>query len=304
MQELVLYHYAMSPFSEKTRAMLGYADLDWQSVTVREMPPRPTLDAIAGGYRKIPVAQNGADIFCDSRSIAVEIARLSGRNELILEQQSAEVQAFVREADLSLFLACVIAASDGRMLKKLIKETSLLNAFRFLKDRINMGRKARVKAVRGPGAKALVLDHMANMESMLEQDFLFGDSPCIADFSAYHGLWFVCDLAGKPWLTDYPRVRDWMARMKAFGHGRPSDITEDQALDIARNAIPRDLDNDSPHPLSGQTVVVAPDDYGREPVQGVLIFGDDNAIILAREHPRTGLLHVHFPAQGFTMSPA
>lgn len=304
MQELVLYHYAMSPFSEKTRAMLGYADLDWQSVTVREMPPRPTLDAIAGGYRKIPVAQNGADIFCDSRSIAVEIARLSGRNELILEQQSAEVQAFVREADLSLFLACVIAASDGRMLKKLIKETSLLNAFRFLKDRINMGRKARVKAVRGPGAKALVLDHMANMESMLEQDFLFGDSPCIADFSAYNGLWFVCDLAGKPWLTDYPRVRDWMARMKAFGHGRPSDITEDQALDIARNAIPRDLDNDSPHPLSGQTVVVAPDDYGREPVQGVLIFGDDNAIILAREHPRTGLLHVHFPTQGFTMSPA
>ncbi|AZT84757.1 glutathione S-transferase family protein [Marinobacter sp. NP-4(2019)] len=304
MQELVLYHYAMSPFSEKTRAMLGYADLDWQSVTVREMPPRPTLEAIAGGYRKIPVAQNGADIFCDSRSIAVEIARLSGRNELILEQQSADVQAFVREADLSLFLACVIAASDGRMLKKLIKETSLLNAFRFLKDRINMGRKARVKAVRGPEAKALVLDHMANMESMLEQDFLFGDSPCIADFSAYHGLWFVCDLAGKPWLRDYPRVRDWMTRMKAFGHGRPSDITEDQALDMARNSIPRDLDNDSPHPLIGQTVVVAPDDYGREPVQGVLVFGDDNAIILAREHPRTGVLHVHFPTQGFTMSPA
>ncbi|WP_417531081.1 glutathione S-transferase family protein [Marinobacter lipolyticus] len=302
MHELVLYHYAMSPFSEKIRVMLGYAGLDWQSVTVREMPPRPTLEAIAGGYRKIPVAQNGADIFCDSRSIAAEIARLTGRNELILEQQSADIQGFVRETDLELFLACVIAASDGRMLKKLIKETSLLNAFRFLKDRINMGRKARVKAARGPEAKALVLAHMANMESMLEQDFLFGDSPCIADFSAYHGLWFVCDLAGKPWLRDYPRVRGWMARMRAFGHGRPSDITEDQALDIARNRAPRGPDKDSQHPLTGQTVVVKPDDYGRDPVQGVLVFGDDDTIVLEREHPRTGLLHVHFPAQGFTMS--
>lgn len=304
MQELVLYHYAMSPFSEKIRVMLGYAGLGWQSVTVKEMPPRPALEAIAGGYRKIPVAQNGADVFCDSRSVAAEIARLSGRKELILEQQPAEVQAFVRETDLETFLACVIAASDGRMLKKLIKDTSLLNAFRFLKDRINMGRKSRVKALRGPQAKARVLAHMATMESMLEQNFLFGESPCIADFSAYHGLWFVCDLAGKPWLRDYPRVQGWMERMKGFGHGQPAEITEDQALDIARNAAPRELDNQPHHPQTGQAVDVAPDDYGREPVRGTLVFGDADTLILEREHPRTGRVHVHFPARGFTVTPA
>jgi hypothetical protein len=47
--------------------MLGYADLSWQSCITREMPPRPLLARLAGGYRKIPVAQIGADIFCDSR---------------------------------------------------------------------------------------------------------------------------------------------------------------------------------------------------------------------------------------------
>ena len=39
MSELILHHYTLSPFSEKARAMLGYAGLQWQSVTVAEMPP-------------------------------------------------------------------------------------------------------------------------------------------------------------------------------------------------------------------------------------------------------------------------
>jgi len=36
MSELILHHYTLSPFSEKARAMLGYAGLQWQSVTVAE----------------------------------------------------------------------------------------------------------------------------------------------------------------------------------------------------------------------------------------------------------------------------
>ncbi|MEX2473952.1 glutathione S-transferase family protein [Marinobacter sp.] len=303
MHELILYHYAMSPFSEKARAMLGYAGLSWQSVTVKEIPPRPVIDALAGGYRKIPVAQLGADVFCDTRSVAREIARLSGKNELILEQQPRDVQDFVRETDLKVFLACVVAASDGRLLKKLVRETSLFATFRFLKDRISMGRNSRVKALKGPQAKARVLAHLAQMESMLEQDFLFGTSPCIADFSAYHGLWFVCELAGKPWLRDYPRVRAWMERMKGFGHGQRSEITGDQALDVARNNTPRALEAASEHKLTGQSVEIAPDDYGRDPVRGILLFGDDQSTIVRREHARTGVVHVHFPAEGFAITP-
>ncbi|MEH6562580.1 MAG: glutathione S-transferase family protein, partial [Marinobacter sp.] len=205
MPDLILYNYALSPFSEKIRAMLGYANLPWCSVTVREMPPRPELSVLTGGYRKVPVAQIGADVFCDSRAIASEIARLAGKPELILEEQPEEVQAFVREADLEIFLACVISASDGQMLRKLIRETSLMNTLRFLKDRINMGRKSRVKALRGKAAKEKVMAHIASLDQRLEDDFLFGPTPCVADFSAYHGLWFVSDLAGKPWLQDYPK---------------------------------------------------------------------------------------------------
>ncbi|MCL7943808.1 glutathione S-transferase family protein [Marinobacter sp. ATCH36] len=304
MQDLILFHYAMSPFSEKIRVMLGYADLSWQSVTVKEMPPRPVLSILAGGYRKVPIAQSGADVICDSRAIADEIVRLSGKKELGLAGQPQEVVDFVRSTDLEVFLACVIAASDGRMLKKLVRETSLFHALRFLKDRIAMGRKSRVKALRGPQAKEKVLSHISKMESMLGADFLFGNSPCIADFSAYHGLWFVCDLAEKPWLRDYPKVQAWMERMRAFGHGDFREITAEQALNVARDAMPRAIEAAGDDPLVGKNVEVAPDDYGRDPVSGKLVYADNQSLVLGRSHKRVGQVHVHFPRQGFAVKPA
>lgn len=303
MSDLTLFHYPMSPFSEKVRVMLGYAGLPWQSVTVREMPPRPALELLAGGYRKIPVAQIGADVFCDSRAIATEIARLANRPELVLEQQSAEVQDFVSEVDLEIFLACVMAASDGRLLRQLIRDTSLWHALRFLKDRISMGRKSRVPAMKGPQAKARVLAHMADMEERLSRPFLFGDTPCIGDFSAYHGLWFVCDLAGKPWLRDYPKVAAWLERVKAFGHGSPVPATTEAAIANARASEPRALPESAPHELLGKPASIAPADYGRDPVRGTLVYASDHEWVLARDTPKTGTVHVHFPALGFSLQP-
>ncbi len=304
MQEIILFNYAMSPFSEKVRAMLGYAGLSWQSVTVREMPPRKVVDILAGGYRKIPVAQIGADVFCDSRSIADEIARMSGKPELSLANQPKEVLDFVRTTDLETFFACVIAASDKRLLKKLIKQSSLWNAFLFLKDRIAMGKSSRVRAARGPKAKQAVLEHFARMEDMLTEDFLFGNTPNVADFAAYHSAWFVCELAEKPWLRDYPKVRAWLDRMMAFGHGEHRSLKANEALDIAKAASPRAVDSTSDDPLLGQKVSVAPDDYGRDPVIGTLVSINEASAVVARNHKRVGDVHVHFPRQGFAIEPA
>lgn len=304
MQDLILYHYSMSPFAEKMRAMLGYTGIPWQSVTVREMPPRKVLSILAGGYRKVPVAQIGADVFCDTRVISDELARISGRPELSLDGQPQEIIDFVRKADLEIFFACVMSASDKNMLKKLVKETSLWNTFLFLKDRIAMGKTSRVRTARGPKAKAVVLEHMAAMEQMLTSDFLFSDQPTIADFSAYHGLWFVTELGEKPWIEDYPKVKDWLARMKAFGHGSSQKIKDKQGLDIAKAARPRPLASTGEDGLTGQPVTVAPDDYGRDPVRGTLVFADDRRIIVSRSHKRVGEVHVHFPRQGFTLEAA
>jgi glutathione S-transferase len=304
MSDLILHHYALSPFSEKVRAMLGYADLGWQSVTVREMPPRPQLAPLAGGYRKIPVAQSGADVFCDTRIISQEIARLAGKPELVASHCDAQVQEFVAKVDLEIFLACIISAGNLTLLRKVLKESSLLDLGRLLWDRIAMGSKAKVKANSPKQMKRMVEAHLTDLEARLEsQPFLFGDSPNAGDFSAYHSLWFQRDLAEQPRVKRYPKVNAWMDRLQAYGQGKSTQIGADQALELARAASPRALpESTQDESLIGKTVRIAPDDYGRIPVEGTLVASTDERWIVARDDAAVGRVHVHFPRQGFVIS--
>ncbi|PVY79106.1 glutathione S-transferase [Tamilnaduibacter salinus] len=304
MSALILHQYALSPFSEKIRAMLGYTGIPWQAVTVREMPPRPHLETLTGGYRKIPVAQSGADIFCDTRIVSAELAQVSGLPALDATRASDEVAVFVREADLELFLAALIGSSGPGMLGKLIRETSVLDAFRFLKDRINMGRKARVPSMTPKQARQRLADHLTSLENRLSQHhYVFGPQACIADFSAYHSLWYARDLAGKSLASRYPRVDEWMNRLQAYGHGDQQPLSIDSALAEARNNTPRPLPTGESHEHLGQSVRIAPDDYARDPVIGELVAVTESRWILKREHDDVGTVHVHLPRDGFRLKP-
>lgn len=281
--------------------MLGYAGLTWQSVQVLERPPRPLLAPLAGGYRKIPVAQIGADVFCDTRTISREIARLSHKPELALENCSEQVQDFVREVDLDIFLACIISAGNLTLLRKVLKTASLSELLKLLWDRVRMGSKARVKAHSPRTMKRMVRQHLDTLETMLDgQPFLFGEHPNAGDFSAYHGLWFQRDLAEQKQFSRYPRVNAWMDRIQAFGQGEPTEISGQDALDIASAATPRPLP-DSIHDsaLLDGLVTIAPDDYGRDPVTGSLVASDDKEWIVVRQEPSLGDVAIHFPKEGF-----
>lgn len=307
MPELILHHYPMSPFSQKMRSMLGYADLPWQSVTTREAPPRPHLAALAGGYRKIPVAQDGADVFCDSRLIAEEIAARAGKPELVLANCSAEVQAYVSDVDLELFFACVLAAGNRTLRRKARASMSTLELARFVWDRLNLGRTATTRIVGLRQARPVARAHAENVEERLGQgqDFLFGATPNHADFSTWHGLWMIRELAESRLLRDLPRLNAWMDRMKAFGEGRPTPLAIPDALALARAASPRPLPAAAPaEPRLGQPVRIAPADYGQVPTTGVLVGATPTRWILAREHKDTALVHVHFPRAGYALTPA
>lgn len=301
---MILHHYPMSPFSEKVRALFGYANMTWHSVRVPEMPPRKKLDPLTGGYRKIPVAQLGADIFCDTRIICSEVAALSNKPELAMENCSAEAQAFIHETDLDAFFALVLSGDGKTLLLKLWKDTSTWHVLKFLRDRISMGRHAHVKAPSPARAKAIVKAHLEKMEAMLQQDYLFGDKPSNADFAAYHGLWFIRDLSGSSYVSRFPKVDAWLDRVKAFGHGQFTDMRPEQALEIARDSTPRALPpSTGSDALLGKAVRIAPADYGLTPVEGILMASTDLRYILRREVPRIGTVHVHFPKQDFSIAP-
>lgn len=303
MSQIILYHYGLSPFSEKIRLMLGYAGLSWQSVLVPEMPPRPALEILAGGYRKIPVAQIGADLYCDSRLIAAEIARLAGKAELDPDQDSAEAQAFARKVDVEIFMA-IVAASTGGVMRRAWRQSSLLHLAKMIRDRVGVLRRSRLPRLSAAQTRAMIRTHLEDLESRLAENrpFLFGDQVCAADFSAYHSLWFACEMAGKPWLSRAPAVAAWYGRMQAFGHGSSRPLEAEQALDLARDAEPAALSV----PLSGEPmgVEIAPDDYARDPVSGWLVAESSQRWVLRREHPRVGTVHVHFPSVGFQRRPS
>ncbi|MFM9993573.1 MAG: glutathione S-transferase N-terminal domain-containing protein, partial [Burkholderiaceae bacterium] len=51
MAELILHHFAQSPFAEKIRLMLGFKQLAWKEVHLPLVMPKPKLLALTGGYR-------------------------------------------------------------------------------------------------------------------------------------------------------------------------------------------------------------------------------------------------------------
>ena len=73
----ILHQYDTSPFSEKPRLMFGLKGLAWRAVIQPSIMPKPDLIPLTGGYRRAPVMQIGADIFCDSQVILAEIERRS-----------------------------------------------------------------------------------------------------------------------------------------------------------------------------------------------------------------------------------
>ena len=75
MTDIILHHYETSPYSEKVRLGLGLKGLAWGSVEIPAIMPKPDLTALTGGYRKTPVLQIGADIYCDSQLIMRELER-------------------------------------------------------------------------------------------------------------------------------------------------------------------------------------------------------------------------------------
>lgn len=305
---LVLHHYTLSPFSEKVRLLLGYCGLAWHSVQVAPRLPRPDLMQLTGGYRRIPVLQCGADIYCDTRLIARELAARGNRMALYADEDTAVAER-AAWADSRLFFAALTASVSRRTLPHLRRaaDLSLLETVRLIVDRVGMLRGARVPKMSGAQARRMLQAALDELEAALIQDFLFGDEPRIADFSVYHSLHFAHERARSGLLDPYPRLLAWMARMAAFGHGRSEEISAQQARDMARQAQPAALPHEGPgddalDPFkAGDAVAIRPDDYGVMATEGVLVGATAHAWVLRRDTDGLGSLHVHFPRDGFVL---
>jgi hypothetical protein len=97
-----------------------------------------------------------------------------------------------------------------------------------------------------------------------------------------------------------------MARVQGFGHGRSAPLDAAEALRIAAGATPDTPGPSQPQPEDpppGTRVRVRADDYGRDPVEGELVFIDGGEIAVRRDDPRVGAVVVHFPRLGYDLRP-
>src|SRR3954468_23611809 len=103
MPDIILHHYPTSPFAEKARLMLGFKKLAWKSVLIPAVMPKPDLTALTGGYRRTPVLQIGADIYCDTGLIADVLENIAPSPSLYPAATSGLAHTLAQWADTNLF---------------------------------------------------------------------------------------------------------------------------------------------------------------------------------------------------------
>lgn len=311
MHELILHHYPNSPFAEKARLMLGFKQLSWRSVSIPPVMPKPDLTALTGGYRRTPVLQVGADIYCDTALIARRLEAEKATPPLYPEGLEFIVSGFAAWADRELFQHAVSLAFQDEALAQRFAGLPAEALQGFLADRAALfsgGTLSRLPLVQ---ARQQWPTLMARLQEQLGReigDFLFGEAS-LADFAVAHPLWFLCAVPATAGLVDaYPAVSAWLGRVRGFGHGSHDELPALEAIEIARAATPAPLPEGEGRALEGfepgQRVLVAATDYGVDPVHGELVHAGVEALILRREDPRAGVVHVHLPRLGYRIEAA
>lgn len=306
MSELILHHYATSPFAHKARLLLGFKGLSWHSVHIPAMMPKPDLLALTGGYRKTPVLQVGADIYCDTALIAQRLEQEKSAPVLLPLGKELVVSAFAAWADSVVFQHAVSLVFQPESVAVRFARLPPEGVKAFMADRAGLFSGGSATRLPLEQAKLQWPVIMARLERQLQHeqgDYLFGE-PSIADFALAHPLWFLkATPVTAPLVDAYPAVAAWLARVLDFGQGTPIDMTCEQALDVAKNAEPVELPEfDKQCGLAqGQRVIVAATDYGVDPVEGELVHVGAEEIVVRREDPRVAAVHVHFPRIGFRM---
>jgi glutathione S-transferase len=306
MADIILHHYLTSPYAEKTRLALGIKGLTWKSVIIPNVMPKPDLMPLTGGYRKTPVVQIGADIYCDTQIIMRELDRRFPAMPLKPAGLAGAAEAISFWVDRTMFWSAV-----GLVMGQIGDQ--LPDAFK--KDRSEFsGRSfdtAQMKALI-PFTRDQFYAGVSHVEAMLadRRPFLLGDQPTLADVAVYNPVWFVRQRLSPtaPPLDRVPLVGEWATRMARFGHGVSTDMTGPEALEIARTATPDapvGVDSADPSGLkAGAKVAVTPDDTGKIPVSGELVTLTAHEIAVRRSDEKTGELVVHFPRAGYVVTPA
>ncbi|HTE39728.1 MAG TPA: glutathione S-transferase family protein [Steroidobacteraceae bacterium] len=302
--DIILHHYPMSPFAEKARLLLGHKQLEWRSVTIPRIMPKPDVVALTGGYRRTPILQVGADIYCDTALIARKLELLKPTPTLYPPHIAAANHALSQWADSTLFGVAVVIAFQPTVIAASFSSEDEMKIF--VADRAALRKGASSRRMPLAEAKPSLAVFLTQLNTQLSDGrrYLFGDATCAADFSVYHPLWFVRVrplLAAE--LAPFKNVLAWMDRVAAIGHGQSAELDSAEAVDIAKRsaAVSVEAESDLEAFKVGDAVEVLPTDYGLDPVAGELVVCNAEELVVRRRDARAGEVSVHFPRLNYEL---
>lgn len=303
--EIILHNYPQSPVAEKARIAFGIKGLTWRSVEIPRLTPKPMLTLLTGGYRRTPVMQIGADIYCDTQCILREL------------EHRHPSPSFFPTADAGL-MWCLSRWTDGPIFDLAVQivlgaaGASLPQDFAEDRGRLYFG----ADWAEGLKAANANLPHLAaqfraplswaNSQMSDGRKFLLGDAPAAIDAQLYHLVWFLRGRwdRGPAFLSEFTHLLRWEDNVRDVGHGIISEMSAQDAITRAVECEPTTRQRADPFDPQGlkpdMRVTVSPDlDGGEQPVEGVVIAVDSDTISLGRTDAEIGNICVHFPRAGY-----
>ena len=253
--------------------------------------------------------QVGADIYCDTALICDVLEHIQPEPVLYPPHLKGVSRVFAQWADSTLFWASMAYNLQPKGAEMLFASLPPAAAQAFAEDRKAMS--AGMVRQRPQDATAAYRSYLRRIAHMVEEhDFLFGTEPCVADFAAYHPLWFTRRVV--PLMDSIfdatPAVLEWMDRIEALGQGRIEKFSATDAITVAAGAEPMPLLDDifqDEHGIAlGSQVQIAAESFGTEVTEGELLAATRTRYTLRRNDPRAGTVHVHFPRIGYVLKKA
>jgi len=298
---LILHQYDISPFSQKAQKMMGLKGLDWLSVEMPLIAPKPDVEALTGGYRGTPILQVGADVFIDNWMIARALdsrapaAPLNPRGSL----EAAAVYAWCERLFIPL-LHSAFATYKSQWEPD------------FLADRKRVFPDVDFDSlhIADPDRRSQVSAFLGEVAAQLGRGvpFLGGETPDSGDVHVWGMIWMIYsalpDLV--PLVEGYGEVIDWHERMERLGRGGRTDVAFEAAWDALRAGRFQPLpDTPMTEPLRdwlGARVEVSAGSADRGMATGRLIAVDQHQVVIATTPLGGAEAHVWFPRFGYHLN--
>ena len=303
--QIILHNYPQSPVAEKVRVAFGIKGLAWHDVEIPRLPPKPLLTLLTGGYRRTPVMQIGADIYCDSQCIIRELERRYPSPTFMPSADIGLMWCLSRWTDGELFslgVKIVLAAAGDNLSEDFAKDRGLLYLGEDWAERL---KQANAQL---PHLAAQLRSPLSWLNNNLSdgRTYLLGSEPAAVDAQFYHVVWFIRGRwdSGPSLLSEFTHLERWEKSVSAIGHGTSTALAPEDALALALSSEPTTVSqvtNNDPQGLTvGTTVSIGPDvESGEQRVKGIVRSADADTISIERTTDEVGTVCVHFPRTGY-----